>query len=180
MLRHKLMFVTLALVCASIFATSSHAVVFEGQVIRMSHEAPSFGVLYTGPQDAVVGPGVEGNFYPPYTIDVSDTSILIDFAQNSTWGAASFNGIRIFDLNGTVPSLTSVTLTATNMPGFDQARIIFDSDNVWLNFQSLPWNSSHFIVVSVQAVPEPSTYINFLAGMALIFLLRRRLVVGNK
>ena len=161
-------FYSATLLLIAVFASNAFAAIFEGRNIEMSHEYPTKGTLYTGPQTAVVGPGIEGNFYLPYTIDVSDTEIYIDFSQTSSWGGAEFNGIRIRDIDSTIPSLSSVTLVATNMGGFSQDRISFDADNVWLNLQGLPWNPSMFIQVAVTAVPELSTFSIHSAGLLML------------
>jgi hypothetical protein len=125
-----------------------------------------------------VGPGVEVTNFPTVTpinnIDYSANSIRITHNLTSTWNSAAFNGIVFTDLNGTIPSITGVTLNAaTNMVGLDASRISFDANTVRINWQGLPFTTSTVVVLdlSFAAAPAPAAAIPTLSEWRLIALM---------
>ena len=139
-----------------------------------------------GTWTSVVGSGTEFiGVYPCWNgtscidVDLSDTNILatMHYPANepgdfTRW---DFNGIRILDVNGTIPAFISVAINpATNMIGFDASRITFDSDNIWVNWQGLYGRSDTVVSLDVtgapvddggSAVPEPASLLLFGSGM---------------
>jgi hypothetical protein len=161
---------------------------FDGQTVQLAYYAPDTSSIFRGPWTAVVGAGAEFTFVLPcfsgascIDVDISDTNILVTMNYGSEPGNFTnhpFNGIRIYDINGQIPDFTSVIInSATNLPGFDASRIAFDSNNIWINFQSLIGTGYPLVsldVAGASGVPEPATMI--LLGPVLIGLagLRRK------
>jgi hypothetical protein len=118
--------------------------------------------------DFLVGPGVEldslrGTGSVP-ALDVSDTNILFSYAAGSGFYTPRpfFNGSRITDFNSEIDPILGVTINpATNMVGLDASRITFDTDNIFINFESLDFTRETDVSLDVRfvpaAVPEAST-----------------------
>lgn len=81
-------------------------------------------------------------------------------------------------MNGTIPDFTSVAINAaTNMAGFDASRITFDANNIWVNWQGLPYDTNTIVSLDVNGgsdVPEPSTMLLVGLGAVAILASRRR------
>lgn len=151
-----------------------------GETVRVTHEYPSQGFIFSGggPFDVVVGAGVEvPNVISFYSVDLSDGNAFLNFTQigaGGTFTAAAFNGVHLFDLNGTIPTFLSVTINpATNVAGFDASHISFDANNIYANFQNLFVNSSSRVSLDITAVPEPGTLESIGLALACLALLRR-------
>jgi len=153
-----------------------------GKPLRMTYEAPLDTVL-VGPVDFVVGPGVEYDFTPSnfanLALDVSDTSILLDFTGLFFPAGVPFNGIRLVDFTGTIRPIIGVEIdAATNVAGFDAARLFFSENEIRINIQGLGFTSADRIVLNVvpAAVPEPSSLAllgTALSAMAFVGLRRK-------
>ncbi len=155
-----------AVLSSVIVASPAHSALFEGNTVRMSHDFD--GALLVGPQDAVVGPGVEGTFFQQYyTVDISDGSIYIAFTGIATFDPSAFNGVRVFDVTGTIPSIGSATIGAASFSNLDGSRVTYDSDNVLVDLRGINSQGGEFIRVDVLAapVPEPASYITMLFGL---------------
>ena len=110
------------------------AALLDGQTVEATdfHGTAPDQTTIIGPVNRVVGPGVEltnfgfGDFV---NIDFSDTSILITLMIDQPFGF--FEILRFFDVNGTIPAFTGVTVNpATNWTDFDPAGISFNSDRI--------------------------------------------------
>jgi hypothetical protein len=104
-----------------------------------------------GPRNVVVGDGVEviNEFFAGFvTIDFSGTSIRMTAAVNQPFGY--FEVLRIFDTNGTIRPITSVTVDpATNYAGFDASRLNFTADSIDINLTALHGRSGEQIVLNI-------------------------------
>jgi hypothetical protein len=163
---------------------------FLGQTVELTYYAPSTSDVYRGPWTAVVGDGVEFSYVlgcfsgaSCVDVDLSDTNILVTMHYVNEPGNFTpypFNGIRIYDLNGMIPDFTSVSINpATNMAGFGAPRLTFDSNNIWLNFESLIGTSTTIVSLDVVGatdfpVPEPATALLAFLGAAALLGLRRK------
>jgi PEP-CTERM motif len=154
-----------------------------GQMVNVSYRFPDINTVFNGNSvDVLVGPGTEISGFPvgdPRTnIDLSDTNIFVTYNSASTWTSTAFNGLRFFDVNGTIPALVSVTINAaTNMVGLDASRITFDADHIWVNWQGLAFNQQTIVSLDVNAspaaVPEPATFVLLGAGLVSLGLRRK-------
>lgn len=155
-----------AVLSSIVVALPAHSALFEGNTVRMSHDFD--GALLVGPQDAVVGPGVEGTFFQQYyTVDISDGSIYIAFTGIATFDPSAFNGVRVFDVTGAIPTIGSATVGVTSFSNLDGSRVTYDSDNVLIDLRGINSQGGEFIQVDVLAapVPEPASYISMLFGL---------------
>jgi hypothetical protein len=165
-----------ALILAAVGSSVVQASILSGETIRVTHERP-IGTLLAGPTDVVVGPGVEITGYPGgYNADFDDASIVMTFPGSCCGGFTngSFNGMHVFDLNGTIPQILSVTINpATVFPGFTVSRISFDANNIFINLAGLnPNPATAVLALDITAAPEPSTWL-FMTGLAAFAAMRR-------
>jgi len=129
----------------------------------------------------VVGPGFE--LLPDLSIgadaalDVSDTQITLVFAASFAGGGSVGVFDRISDVFGQVRPFTSFTVNpSTTVVGFDQSRLSFDENNLFIDYTGLSYTTGQKLVFDVAAVPvpEPETYALMLAGLAAVGAVARR------
>jgi hypothetical protein len=156
-----------------LFPFMASATLLDGRQLQFEHHFDDFGEVLAS-QIAVVGPGIEFTYFDLYTVDVSDTSILIDFTGNCGcfWSTGNFNGPSFFDVFVEIDPFISVTLT-TNMPGLSPGNLILNAERVSINWQGLPFefdgsmlNDDLFVRLDLTGgapVPEPG-------GLALLAL----------
>lgn len=178
--RIALMVLVFAALCVP-RATSAAPILFEGQTLRLTYEFPFLGSVIAL-DDVVVGAGVE---VPNHSIDnqaydFSDTNIFVDYRNSGTWTLTAFNGFHVFDLNGTIPAIVSVTINpATNLAGFTASRITFDADNIWVDWGGLSFDGETVVSLDVlpegaTPVPEPAQLLLLGAGLAAVAARVRR------
>jgi hypothetical protein len=142
-----------------------------GSVLRLEHRYPFIGTTYAGPFSATVGAGVEfTDIISAYSVDVSDVGLRVgSFLYRDAFASGAFNGFVLFDPDNSVTDFLSVQLLGTNIAGFDASRITFDDDNIWLNFESLPFAEDSYVEVVISStVPEPSTLLLLLACLGVL------------
>jgi len=128
----------------------------------------------------VVGPAVE--FLPDQNSesseDFSDTQITLVFsAKGSDQSGAAVVVDRIYDVFGQVAPFTSFTVNpSTTVVGFDQSRLSFDENNLFIDYTGLSYTTGQKLVFDITAapVPEPETYALMLAGLAAVGAVARR------
>lgn len=155
-----------------------------GQTVRITGEY-GIGSVQVGPTDVVVGAGLEVPpfFWNIYAIDLSDTNILFTFPGTCCGGftPGTFNGIHFYDLLGTIDDFTSVSIASSNVSGFNNSRISFDANNIYVNFQSLVPNQTTSAVslnITTSAAPEPSAWLLMTGGAVTLIAMRRRKRLG--
>lgn len=163
-----------AFVAMAFASTGANASLLDGKVIGYKYYYPSPSSLYYTAPAITVGAGIEySGIYSANsegTVDIADTSITFDYYRNSIWFTGTFNGFRLFDINNTINAFTSVTIdAATNMVGLDQSRITFDSNNIYVNWQGLGFDSNTIVKLNVNAVPVPAAA--WLLGSGLLGLI---------
>jgi hypothetical protein len=175
-------------ICASVFAVAlaipASASLLTGQTVQSTYLFPNTSTIFSGPTNSVVAGGVElVSFAGLANVDFSDMNILITLTRDAGVNNVAFDGFSFFDVNGTIPAITSVSLNgATNYAGFTGSRITFDADHVFVNVANLPGLNGQEISIDLNAaaaVPEPGTLSMMVAGMmvaglAVIGRLRRR------
>jgi VCBS repeat-containing protein len=83
------------------------------------------------------------------TVDVQEDGIFVDFYSSATWSTASFNGFRISDNNDVLAEIQDVYLNGTNMSGLTDARVTFDDDNIWVNWNGLNFDSNTYVDIGI-------------------------------
>jgi PEP-CTERM motif len=184
-LMKKLLIATVGAASIVGVAGAAQAASLIGDTIKYEYIFPNASSVYeiktttvaAGTSDAI-------NAVDIFSINPEATSFLINnFAYNSNWNTAAFNGFRLSDLNFDTPSkITGVTFV-TNMQGFNGSRIGFTDNSVSVNWNSLRFNSNTFLNLSLKttAVPEPASTLGLLAVGALgagSLLKRKKGIVG--
>jgi len=91
------------------------------------------------------GVDVSGKFY---TIDVSDTQIRFEFKDTGMFGAATFNGVLLTDIDGEVNRMWGFWLQ-TNMPGLTKKDIAISDDTLAINFTGAGFTSHTYIHLQI-------------------------------
>ena len=135
----------------------------DGQTVGGRFRFPNTATVVRDLEARVVGPGLESTFVAQAEADVGDASTLcrgIPGTGPAAWLPGVFDGFRVYDVGGTLPNFFSVTLNpATNLPGFDLSRVIWNADEVLLNVQrlvQLPARSSRPTSASARPATFPS------------------------
>ena len=157
---------------------------WNGATIGVEYLFPNTGSQYDSDGTVVVGPGPEGNLTEvQFSYDITGNQIILNGFSSSSWTTAFFNGPHFYDAGGDDLDLTGVSVNpASNMGGLSNANLTWDGNNIWLNWQGIPFNTETQVILDLQfapnqpEVPEASTWA---AGGALALLaggmwLRRR------
>ena len=145
----------------------------DGRTMRAQAYDPDLSTPDGPSVDGVVGPGVEvTNLDDEVSIDYSNASILITDIAGGVWPTGSFVGIVMFDVNGTMPPISGVSLDpSSTQPGASAARISFDAQTVRFDFKGLNGVIGNTVRLNLQfgAAPSP-TAVPTLGDMALVSL----------
>lgn len=166
---------------ALLSAQSASAILLDGKTVGYSYLYPNASTSFFNPGPIVVGAGVElpGLFSSSDrgTLDISDTSIFIDFQTSLfPWEAVEFNGWVITDLLSAIDPFTSISL-ATNMVGLSLANLAFNANVILVNWQGLSFDENTFVRIGVNSsgVPEPTTMMLLASGLVAAGAAKRKL-----
>lgn len=133
-----------------------------GATVNVTPYYPNTSSPFASPGDTVVTAGIEypfGSFpthSPRFSIDVSDTQLIISFSGDSAgpFGAATFNGFIMTVVSGAL--LTSATSNAGS--SFFPVGVSIVGDQLLLNYSGVvvPALGVSIIDIGSAAVPEPS------------------------
>jgi hypothetical protein len=182
-LRFAVLAAALALVCA---VPAQASPLLLGQTVQYQYLFPCITCNYSSASNGnyVVGAGVEvSNIVDSRgTLDISDRNLYFDFVSGGSFTSSAFNGFRITDIFGVIPSFTGVTINAaTNMVGLNASRITFDDNNIWVNWTDLAFNANTVVSLDIEGgggnmVPDPGSSLLLLGlGLAGLRGLRQRL-----
>lgn len=176
------------LVMLSFMVPSTSSALPMGNTVEYQYLFPTINNNYPFADNGnyLVGPGIEvANIVddvgtmdifvtpPPYPLWM----IYVVFNRSGTFSQGLFNGFRITDIFGTIPDFRMVmNNTYTNMAGFDQSRITFDADHIWVNWQGLSFDWGTIVVLEVNPdpLPEPSTLLLLGSGILGLAYARKR------
>jgi hypothetical protein len=174
-------FVVVVLAAAGILATPKRADAgFMTQTLEYTYYFPdtaspfdsSTFVVSNAVERSSLASGNAGSDFA--TLDVSDTAILVDFYNGSSFTPSTFNGFVLSDINSTVPAITGVTVnSATNMSGFDASRVSFSADKIFVNLEGLSFDANTIVQLDVTFVPLPPTLLAGFLGMGVLAGVRR-------
>jgi hypothetical protein len=140
------------------------------------------------PIEAVYGPTTIGLATPTFSdtlLDVNVSGNTITFADHPSLGLiaiafgtestngepVAFNGFVFTDL--TEP-LADATLANSTVSGFTTSDFSIADGALWVNFAGLVIPASDQISITLEAAPEPSTWVLLLMGCAAVPFIRRR------
>ena len=165
---------------ALLSAQSASAILLDGKTVGYSYLYPTASTSFFNPGPILVGAGVElpgfHSLDDEGTLDISDTSIFIDFQTSLSWEAIEFNGWVITDLFSTIDPFTSISL-ATNMVGLSLANLAFNANVILVNWQGLSFDENTFVRIGVNSsgVPEPTTMMLLASGLVAAGAAKRKL-----
>ena len=179
----------MAVVGAGFFAGHAHALAFGDELVI---ERVRTGTLLWS-EVVTVTPIISEVIRPYQDIDLDQgvPQIDIDFKRSGVVSEADFNGYRFWDRSQTVDDFEDVSIWSSNFFGFDESRVSFNSDNIYMNFSGLAYEAGNFVSLRIgdriteisrfnrdlpsSTVPEPGTIILVGSGLlGLTGLSRRR------
>jgi len=125
-----------------VWASSANAGIFDGQTLQYTYLFPDQTTEYSNAPNGnylcCVGIEVSPITDGIGSLDLQSDGFAALFTDSGGFNPASFNGFRITDINGTIPSFTSFTLGLNTALSGDPS-LSFDDNNLYVNWQNLSW-----------------------------------------
>jgi hypothetical protein len=136
---------------------------FNGAQLEYQSYKPDFDTPVGDPIDFTVGDGAELTQPVLDTlgiiVDVTNNSIIIevDSTADGTFETGEFSGEAFFDLTGSAPPITNVTIdsSATTL-GVDSSDVLFIEDALGINLADVPYTDGDIVKLDVE-FGEPVT-----------------------
>lgn len=157
-------------------AVSANAATLVGTNVTLNYIFPSAGTVFgSSVLDVVTDPtvlpcssggaGVCSAFVENATFTVGANTLTLAEDAGSSYNSAAFNGVQYANLDfGS--GISGFTLS-TNLPGLTAANVSFTPDSIEFNAQGLSFgDQSYFVTLTLNSVPEPSTWGMMLLGFA--------------
>jgi hypothetical protein len=156
-----------------------------GKQLNATYYLPDTSTIYNqasfSPENFTISTGQEtiGNVenVTDLLVDFSDNTLTITLntvLTNPTWNSASFNGIIFTSLTDSLDLASAIVDPDTTLAGFDNARVSFDNDQIFINWNGLSYNNGSVVKINFTSVPEPATSLGLLAAVGLGFLVNRK------
>jgi hypothetical protein len=162
------------------------------EFLSVTRTPPSLAIADNSLKIATVGAQVEYDRFFDF-IDVSDNAITLGNDTRNCGGGScpvpsillgDFFGFRLVDRLNAIPAILDVRIAASTIAGFSAGDIVFSENEIFLRIEKtggyVPGNviPTGLAVLNVTfdatPIPEPSGGALFAAGLAAIFLVRRR------
>ena len=168
-----------------VLGSAARAQTFLGQAVEAQYFFPDLGTLLEndGTQTVTAGGVTYDLCSTQVNTEVLPTQIIQTYTVGSTFNPSAFNGVELSEVGGTPATITGVTVDATSdLPGFVAGDVTFDATDIFINDQSIPFDTSNQLVLDVgfgnpNSTPEPGAFA-LLMGVGLsgaAFLRRKRI-----
>jgi subtilisin family serine protease len=87
--------------------------------------------------------------YHDIDFDPGVPQIDILFNEAGGFGQADFNGFRFWDWKNTIAEFKKVSIWSSNIAGFDESRIAFNGNNIYLNFEGLAFSAGSYVSLQI-------------------------------
>lgn len=175
------------------FVGNAHALRFGDQI---AIERFKFGEFFWGTV-VTVTPKVElSTRFHDIDLDPAVPQVAVRFTEEGSFSKNDiFNGFRFFDWTEDtedVDPFENVSIFSTNLVGFDESRLGFNEDNIWLNFEGLGFTTGTYVNLQiggqsltsfsndVTPTPEPGTLLLMGSGILGLAGIGRRRFKHNK
>ena len=137
-----------------------------------------------GPGQTVTSSGVNYTFgfSNQNHVQVTPTLLIVTNTASTRYLSGNFNGYHMKEVGSSPAAITFVSMDlATDLFGFDNSRIVYDPENIFVDLQGLEFSSGKNVTLDItteSAVPEVSSVVSFSLLLALggVVAVRRRTV----
>jgi hypothetical protein len=156
-----------------------------GKQLNAAYYVPDTSTIYNqasfSPENFTIAAGQEtvGNVenVTDLLVDFTDNTLTITLntvLSNPTWTNTSFNGIIFTSLAGSLDLASAVVANDTTLAGFDNPRVSFDNDQIFINWNGLSYTNGNVVKINFTSVPEPMSSLGLLAAVGLGFLAKKK------